>query len=98
MADIIVSQKKQSLSEIRQWDFDFSNDLQSGVTISGTHATVHVPPSGAASTPLVGSISGGIVPVTLGPLTVTGRHQLICEVDLDNGEISSIKLLIDVQY
>jgi hypothetical protein len=98
MADIIYSTKMQSLSEIRDRDFDFSKDLQSGVTIEGIHSVEHIPPSGAASTPIVGAISGGIVPVRVGPLTVTGQHTLIVEVELSNDEISSIKLFFPVEY
>jgi hypothetical protein len=98
MAEMIHSNKNQSLSEVRQWDFDFTNDLPVGVTISGIHQAIHIPPEGAASTPLVGAIAGGIVPVTLGPLAVTGLHELVVEVELSNDEISSIKLLIHVVY
>jgi hypothetical protein len=98
MADIINASKLQSKNEIRQWDFDFSNDLQSGVTISSVLSITHIPPSGSATTPVAGAVAGGIVPVLLGPLAVTGQHVLICEVNLSNTEISSLKLIISVEY
>lgn len=97
MADYIVSDKKQSLAEIRQWDFDFSPDLSSGVTVSSATAT-HTPPSGSASTPTVGTIAAGVVPVTLGPLAVTGTHYLRILATYSNSEKSEIKLRITVDF
>lgn len=97
MADYIVSNKKQSLAEIRQWDFDFSPDLSSGVTVSSATAT-HTPPSGSASTPTVGTIASGVVPVKLGPLSVTGTHYLSILATYSNSEKSEIKLRITVDF
>lgn len=97
MADFITSNKKQSLAEIRQWDFDFSPDLSSGVTVSSATAT-HTPPSGVASTPTVGTIAAGVVPVKLGPLSVTGIHYLSVLATYSNAEKSEIKLRITVDF
>ena len=97
MADTIYPRKRQSLDKIRQWDIDFANDLPTGVTVSSATAT-HVPPSGSASTPTVGTISGNIVPVQLGPLSVTGVHYLIVTATFDNDNISEIKLVIRVDF
>ncbi len=95
MADKISPKKKQSLSEIRQWDIDFSLDLGSGVTVVSATAS-HVPPSGSASTPTVGSIVSNVVPVQLGPLTVTGLHTLSILATYSNGEKSEVQLSITV--
>jgi len=97
MADLINARKEQSLAEIRQWDFDFNNDLISGVTILSATST-HIPPSGAASTPIVGTIGSGIVPVKLGPLAVIGVHILSCLAALSNGEKSELRVRITVSY
>jgi hypothetical protein len=97
MADLIQARKAQSLSEIRQWDFDFSADLVTGVTVASATAT-HIPPSGVATTPSVGTIAGAVVPVKLGPLTVTGQHYLSCLATLSDGEKSELRVLIRVDY
>lgn len=97
MADYIISDKKQSKEEIRQWDFDFSADLQTGVTVSSATAT-HAPPSGDASTPTIGTIADGVVPVTLGPLSVLGKHSLTVLATYSNSEKSEIKLIIPVEF
>lgn len=97
MADYVIVDKKQSKAEIRQWDFDFSSDLPSGVTVSSATAT-HIPPSGEASTPTVGDISDGVVPVKLGPLTVTGFHLLSVLATYSNAEISEIRIRISVEF
>jgi hypothetical protein len=90
---------QQALAEApRQWDFDFNPDLPTGITVSSATAT-HVPPSGSAGTVAVGTIAAGIVPVklTLGSL-VTGKHYLICLATFSNGDDSSIRLVIQVDY
>lgn len=97
MADAITAKKRQSKAEIRIWDFDFNEDLRVGVTVVSATAT-HVPPSGTATTPTVGSISGNIVPVQFGVLSVTGTHYLHCLATLSNGEKSEIKLKIMVNF
>lgn len=97
MADLVLANKKQSKAEIRQWDFDFTDDLLGGVTVSSAVAT-HIPPSGNATTPVVGVIANGVVPVKLGPLGVTGTHYLDCLATLSNGEKSNIRLKILVDF
>ncbi len=101
MADVITPVKTQSLTEQRVWEFDFTDDLLAGVTVT-TATAVHTPPSGSALTPLVGMASGAIVPVQLGStsgtLTVTGYHTLDCTATLSDGEKSSIRLLFNVTY
>ena len=97
MADIITANKIQSKGEIRQWDIDFSADLQSGVTVVSATAT-HTPPSGTASTPPVGAIVNGVVPVRLGPLSVTGLHVLDILATYSDGEKSEVKLNILVEF
>ena len=93
MATEVFSPIKQSLTEIRQWDFDFNPDLPSGVTVTSAVAT-HTPPSGTASTPTVGSDTENVVPVMLGPLTVVGMHVLSCVATLSDNELSEIILFI----
>lgn len=96
MATITKATVKQSYSEKRQWDFDFNNDLPSGVTVSSGTAT-HTPPSGSAVTPTVGSISAGVVPVRLDLVTnVLGKHILRCLATFSDGEISEHILEITV--
>lgn len=87
----------QSTTEIRTHFVSFVNDLPSGVTVSSAAAT-HTPPSGAASTPTVGTITAGIVPVTIGPLSVTGRHVLTIEATLSSGDVSVARLIIPVEW
>lgn len=96
MATVRTATIKQSYAEKRQWDFDFNNDLESGVTVSSATAT-HTPPSGSAVTPTVGTIAGNIVPVRLDTVTqVLGTHELRCNATLSNGEVSVIILNINV--
>lgn len=97
MADTIYPRKRQSMGEVRQWDVDFTNDLPTGTAIESATAT-HIPPSGSASTPTVGTISGNIVPVVLDSLSITGLHYLIVAATLDNGDVSKIKLVIKVDF
>jgi hypothetical protein len=97
MADMIKTTKHQSLTEIRQWDVDFTLDLSTGVTVISATA-VHTPPSGTASIPTVGTVVSPIVPVRLGPLGVTGVHELLITATLSNSEKSTVKLLIPVDY
>jgi hypothetical protein len=98
MADQIVAPKGQSLAEIRQWDFDFRYDLPEGVTVKSATAT-HVPPSGEASTPVVGeTVGGSLVPVTLGPLAVTGIHFLDVKATYTNDDVSEIRMHIPVEF
>lgn len=87
----------QSLTEIRTHFVDFTDDLPAGVTVS-TAAAAHTPPSGSASTPTVGAIAGAVVPVTLGPLTVTGRHILTVTATLSSGDLSVMRLIIPVEW
>jgi hypothetical protein len=96
MATIKTATVKQSYNEIRIWDFDFTNDLSTGVTVSSATAT-HVPPSGVAVTPTVGVISSNIVPVKVTSITnVEGMHTLRCMATLSNTEKSEIILYITV--
>lgn len=97
MADLIKAPKKQSKAEIRQWDFDFNPDLPTGVTVASATAT-HIPPSGVATTPVVGSIVGNVVPVKLGVLGVMGTHYLDVLATLSDGEKSNIRLKILVDF
>jgi hypothetical protein len=95
MADTITPSKHQSLNEVRQWDIDFSADLETGVTVVSATAT-HIPPSGAASTPSIGSIAHNIVPVRLGPLSVAGIHALNVLATYSDSEKGEAHLLITV--
>ena len=97
MADVIDPLKHQSLAEIRQWDVDFSLDLPGAVTVASA-AAVHIPPSGPASTPSVGAIVSNIVPVKLGPLSVTGQHILVVLATYSNGEKSEARIRIHVEF
>ena len=89
--------RAQALAEIRTHYVDFTDDLPTGVTVSSATAT-HVPPSGSASTPTVGTISGATVPVTLPVQTVTGLHALDVLATLSNADKSKVRLLIPVNY
>lgn len=88
----------QSTGEIRTHYVDFIHDLPSGVTVASAVA-VHVPPSGAASIPIVGAVvDGHIVPVTLGVQTVTGPHQLIVTATLSDAQKSVLKIGLNVVW
>lgn len=89
--------RDQSKTEIRTHYADFTDDLPAGVTVSTATAT-HTPPSGAASTPTVGAPASNVVPVTLGPLAVTGLHTLEVLATLSDGQKSSLLLSIPVNY
>jgi hypothetical protein len=96
MADVISPKKEQAKAEIRAWDIDFTDDLKTAVTVSSATAT-HTPPSGTAATPTV-AVSSPVVTVTLGPLSVTGTHYLDIDSTLSDGEISSVRLVIIVNF
>lgn len=99
MADYIEPGKGQSRSEIRVWDFDFTNDLKEGVTVVSATAT-HTPPSGTAATPTVGAILDNVVPVSLdvGTSAPLGVHYLDCLATLSDGEKSALRLAIKVIF
>ena len=87
---------QQSTGEIRQWVFDYTNDLPSAVTVSSGTA-IHTPPSGAAAT-LTISAASPYLNVKLGPLTVTGVHYLDAKATLSNAEVSEMRLTFTVNY
>lgn len=88
----------QSTTEVRIHYVDFTPDLPTGVTISSGTA-VHTPPSGAATTPTVGTvITGDILPVTVGPLSVLGRHIITLTATLSDGQKSVARLIIPVEW
>ena len=93
----LIMMRRQALAEIRTYYVDFTDDLPTGVTVSSAAAT-HTPPSGSASTPTVGTISGATVPVTLPVQTVTGLHLLDVRATLSNADISAMRLQIPVHY
>lgn len=99
MADIIYSEKDQSMDEVREWGIDFTLDIPSGVSISEVLSVSHIPPEGGtATTPVIGTLAGGIVPLRLGPVDKVGIHELITKVLLSNDEKISLKLVITVVY
>lgn len=97
MADKIIAGKKQSLAEIRTWDVDFTPDLRGSAVVSSATAT-HTPPSGSAATPTVGSIVASVVPVTLGPLSVTGTHYLDVLATCDDAEKLAVRIQFEVLF
>lgn len=85
-------------SEVRTQYIDFTPDLPTGVTISSGTA-VHTPPSGAATSPSVGVVmTGDILPVTIGPLSVVGRHIVTVTASLSDGQTSVARLVIPVEW
>ncbi len=97
MADVLEPDKNQSMDEIRTWEFDFTADVLSGLTLASATG-IHTPPTGSASTVVIGVISGFTVPVTLGPLSVTGFHYLECLSTFSDTEKSSVRIKIEVPY
>ncbi len=95
MADILTASKPQSTNEIRQWDFDFGPDLPAGITVA-TATAVHVPPSGSASSPTVGTIVANVVPVRIGPLSAIGLHRLTVLATHSDGTKSEMQLGLEV--
>jgi len=87
----------QSVSEIRTYFADFTNDLPTGVTVASATAT-HTPPSGTAVNPTVGTIASNIAPITVPALTVVGTHIVSVVATLNSGDKSEIRLLIPVQW
>ena len=100
MATLVFAPIEQSTQEVKRiWQFDFTPDMPTGVTLVSATA-VHVPPSGAPLTPVVGTIVAGVVPVALGKLRVTGLHYLDCLATYSNpdAEVSHIRLAIPCNY
>jgi hypothetical protein len=93
MADVIAPKYKQSITDIVDWDVDFTDAMKTGLTIAST-AAVHTPPSGTASTPAP-STSGNVSTARLGPLSVTGTHKLKISATLSDGEITSLTFNIE---
>ena len=87
--------RPQSTTEVRTYDCDFADDLRTGVTLSSATAT-HTPPSGSATNPTVGAVATPRVPVTVGPLSALGMHQVLVLGTLSDNDKSSIMLLIPV--
>ena len=96
MASIIEATVQQSTSEIRGWIVDFTDDLPIGGTITGGTAT-HIPPSGAASVPVVAAASPKVT-ATIGPLSVTGQHYLDIQATVSNGEKLEERIAFTVNY
>src|SRR5512139_887884 len=96
MAEFTV--EPQSTTEVRTHYIDFTADLPSGVPVaSGTG--VHTTPSGSATTPTVGAVmSGDILPVTTGPLSVTGRHIVTVTATLSDAQKTVARLVIPVVW
>jgi hypothetical protein len=98
MAEIIVASKQVSLSESTViFDFDFTEDLRAGESVSSATAT-HYPPRGAAVVPTVGTVANDVVPVSLASLVVTGVHELDVLATLSGGRKSSLRLRFEVIY
>lgn len=88
----------QSTTEVRTHYIDFTADLPAGVTVS-SGAAVHTPPSGAATSPTVaGVMTGDILPVTVGPLSVTGRHIVTVTATLSDAQKTVVRLIIPVVW
>jgi hypothetical protein len=87
----------QSTKEIRTHFVDFTPDLPTGITVQSATAT-HIPPSGTASTPTVSTALAPIIQVTIGPLAVSGKHEVSVLATLSDGEKSEIQLVIVVAY
>ncbi len=93
-----ITVSPQATTETRTHYIDFTADLPSGVTLSGGTAT-HTPPSGAATSPVVGAVmSGDILPVTVGPLAVTGRHIIVVTATLSDSQTSVVRLVVPVVW
>ena len=98
MAELIQANKQVALSETTViFDFDFTDDLRTGESVSSATAT-HYPPRGSALTPTVGSISANVAPVSLANIAVTGVHELECLATLSSGRKSSIRVRFEVVY
>lgn len=82
----------QSMQEIRTHFCDFGPDIPPGVTIVSATAT-HTPPSGTSLSTTVVFLSPN-VDVTIGQLTVTGKHKLSVIATLSDGE--KVEILIEI--
>ncbi len=97
MATIFRPLNPNSLDEVRQWDVDFSPDMKTGVSVASAVAT-HIPPTGTATTPTVGTISANIVPVVVGPLAVLGLHYIDIVATLSDGNKSEARIELAVLF
>lgn len=97
MAEFTVN--PYATTEVRTQYIDFTADLPSGVTVtSGT--AIHTPPTGGtATTPVVASVmTGDILPVTIGPLNITGRHIVTVTATLSDSQKAIARLVIPVVW
>src|SRR5512146_2131511 len=96
MATFQESSIQQGTAEYRKWQVDFTDDLPSGIAVTGGTA-VHIPPSGNAVTPTI-SVSNPYVTAGLTGLTVTGIHYLDVIGTFSNSETSLVRIAISVGY
>jgi hypothetical protein len=87
---------QQSTGEIRKWTADFTDDLPTGVIVTGGTAT-HIPPSGSASTVTV-TVGSPYVYAQLGPLALTGIHYVDILATFSDGEKSNLQIGFAVNY
>ena len=93
----IIKVEQLATTEIEQYDCDFTDHLETGDTVASATAT-HTPPSGAATTPVVGTISANVVPVKVGALAVTGLHYVSVLATTTGGLKHLIRLEIPVNF
>ncbi len=86
----------QSANEIKTYTIDYTNDLPTGGTVTGGTAT-HIPPSGTAS-PVTVSVVTPYVYATLPVQSVTGVHYLDILATFSDGDLSSVRVPINVVY
>ncbi len=87
---------RQARSEVVTWEFDYGPRMRAGENVVSAIATV-IPPSGTAPVPVVGGISNNIVPVTVGPLSLVGKHFLdvLATTSLGDQVLARLELAVE---
>lgn len=92
-----VNGGEQSTAEIRTYYCDFSPDLPEGATVISATAT-HIPPQGGTVRPCTTSLVTPVITVTLPNPVEVGQHFISVLAHLSNGEISEIRISINVRF
>ena len=92
----IVHNVSQSSSAVIPWPCDFGNSMLTGDSVASAVIT-HTPPSGAATSPSQ-VIASNIVYAVVGPLTVTGVHEVLVVETSASGYVDDILLIIRVDF
>lgn len=93
----LVNGGEQSVSEIRTYYVDYTRDLPAGVTIQTLTAT-HIPPANGMVRTVTTTLTSPTGTVTLPNPVEMGIHFISVLAHLSNGEVSEIRISINVRF